>query len=269
MMKSINKIKIISLFLVMTLFFSGCGIIPSVELTEEEQKIIAEYAAGLLLKHDRNYSGSIVKIETEEENSGLAIIEENIGEAPEPMFEEIPEQISEEPVIENNTTEDIVYDENGEIISQPPEQADMEYSDMSIAQAAGLDGFEIMYKSCEVSDIYPREESDNLVFSMQASPDMELLICHFSITNDSPDAKLCDVLNSGASFRLVINGTERVNAQRTILLDDLVNFSDSIEGYGMVDAVIIFEVSRGTADSISSLDLVVKKGEESTTHPLR
>jgi len=270
------KTKIISVFLVMTFLFTGCGLIPSVELTEQEQKVIAEYAAGLLLKYDRNYSGSIMEIETGDDNSGVGIIEENLGENPEqeamqtPADEQLPD-INPEGMPSENTTEDIVYDENGEIISEPPvtDAGDIVYSDMSIAQAIGLDGFDVIFKLCEVSDIYPAQESEDMVFSMQAAPGKELLICHFSVTNDGADAKLCDVLNSNAVFRLMVNGSEKYNAQRTILLDDFVNYCDNIEGYGVVDTVIIFEVPVGTADTISQIDLIIKNGEQSTTHALR
>ena len=34
---------------------------------------------------------------------------------------------------------------------------DIEYSDLSIAEAIGLEGFEIIYKSFETHDIYPEE----------------------------------------------------------------------------------------------------------------
>ncbi len=60
----------------LVLCMSGCALVPSVELTEDEQSIIAEYAAGLLLKYDKNYSGSISKIDENAEEEGVLLYEE-------------------------------------------------------------------------------------------------------------------------------------------------------------------------------------------------
>ncbi|MCF0232482.1 MAG: hypothetical protein HUJ63_09520 [Enterococcus sp.] len=59
MKKSVNGFVKIMLCVALSFVLGGCGLVPSVELTEEEQKVISEYAAGLLLKYDKNYSGSI------------------------------------------------------------------------------------------------------------------------------------------------------------------------------------------------------------------
>lgn len=264
-MKKNKTLKIITLVLAMSLVLSGCGLIPSLDLTESEQKVIAEYAAGLLLKYDRNYSGAIMDIEEDEDEDNLEIVQESLGEYPEE--EDVYEEEENVELPGENTTEDIVYDENGQPVNNTPEETT--YADISIAEAVGLDGFSIIYKNMQVADIFPEEESDQLVFSMQASPGMELLVVTFGITNETGESRDCDILNSGASFRALINGTERVNAQRTILLNDMTNFYEHMEGYGMVDAVLVFEVSKGTAETISTLDLIVRHDDSSTTHMLR
>ena len=37
----------------------------------------------------------------------------------------------------------------------------------------------------------------------------------------------------------------------------------------MVDAVLVFEVSKGTASSIENIDLIIKKDGQSTVHMLK
>ena len=51
-----KKTIILILSLIMVFSFAGCSLVPSVELTEDEQKVIAEYSAGLLLKYDKAYA---------------------------------------------------------------------------------------------------------------------------------------------------------------------------------------------------------------------
>lgn len=248
---------LISLILVFSL--CGCGL-PSLNLTEEEQKIIAEYSAGLLLKYDKNYRGALKKIdETEEEDEdSLKIMEEDFEE---PV--EVDAAIGEMDVPNPEFSEDLTAED------MTASSDETEYSNMSISEAIGLDGFSVTYVSCETHEIYPEEQADDMVFSMQAQNGMELLVLNFALTNESDQKRLCDVLNSGAIFRLLINGSERVNANKTILLNDLASYSEELEGYAMADTVLVFELAKGTSENIQSLDLVIKNGENSSTHQLR
>jgi len=246
-------------FISLILAFSvgGCGLVPSVELTESEQDVITEYAAGLLLKHDKNYTGVISK--TEEEQDDLAIVSEVNSEE-----EQFNDNIDDG---ENNYT-DPEFSED--ITASPQDYSDdAEYSDISIAEAVGLEGFDVIYKDYLCSNLYPPEESSDMVFSLESAPGMELLVLSFGITNNTPDRKTCDVLNSNAVFRLLINGSERVQAQKTMLLHDFSTCEDDIEGYGVAEAVLVFEIAEGTSATINSIDLVVKNSNENTTHKLR
>ena len=39
---------------------TGCALAPVPDMTEEQEKLVAEYAAGLLLKYDQSYENSIM-----------------------------------------------------------------------------------------------------------------------------------------------------------------------------------------------------------------
>ena len=83
-----------------SLCMTACGAsIP--ELTEEQNALVVEYAAGLLLKYDANYENRLVE-EAEPEEEPPAVTEEPPAEEPQPAEEqetEAPEvvDISEEP----------------------------------------------------------------------------------------------------------------------------------------------------------------------------
>ena len=55
-----KKLVVMLCIMTMTLSLSGCGnAIP--DMSEEESAMITEYAAGLLLKYDKNYSSRLVE----------------------------------------------------------------------------------------------------------------------------------------------------------------------------------------------------------------
>ena len=252
----LKKIIVSLLVCAMAINICGCGLIPSLDLTESQQKIIAEYAAGLLLKHDKNYNGALKQLE--DDSDKLDVVQEEVSESAAVLE-------STDPII--NDIEDPEFSEDLMAEEQNPE-SEAQYSDISIADAIGLEDFDIIYKSYERHKIYPEDESDDLVFSLQAQNGMELIVLNFGITNNTDHRSMCDVLGSDASFRLLINGTERVNGYNTILLNDLSSFSEEVEGFGMANAVLVFEVSEGTADGIQEMDLIVKNDNGSTSHKL-
>ena len=55
----VKKIRILLCSIGIVCILSGCG--RTVELTEEENEIITEYAVGLLLKYDKYYSNHLVE----------------------------------------------------------------------------------------------------------------------------------------------------------------------------------------------------------------
>lgn len=234
----------------MIISLTGCGLVPSLTLTSEQSKIVAEYAAGLLLKHDKNYKGGIEDYVIEEEED-ISVIDEVVQEPP----------VQEE---EASDTETADIEDDGTISdtdADNPNTTDR-YSALPVADAIGIDGFDVTYSGYETAKIYPEDNGD-LVFSMQANQGMELLILHFNVTNNTENELLCDILDTGCKYRVRINGSERVNSQHTILLNDLSEYYDNVSGYGMVDAVLVFEVSEGTGQNISSLDLTVKNADSS------
>lgn len=75
-----KKIKFLLCGLGIACIVTGCG--RTVELTEEENEIITEYAVGLLLKYDKYYNNHLVEL-TEETDTA-----ETQPEEEEPLPEE-------------------------------------------------------------------------------------------------------------------------------------------------------------------------------------
>lgn len=243
-----KRFRLFACMTAVTVLFSGCGLFPEVDVTEDESRLIAEYAAGLLLKYESGHEIGLEKIE-----------EEPIEEAPvEEAMNETVEETAPEPAAEENTPKS----------QEALEAAVPVGSAVPMAEAMGLSGFEVTFKNYEVCEIYPEEESEDMFFSMQASPGKDLLIVHFDVTNLSETDKLCNMVDSDVLFRLVVNDSERINEQTTILLNDLKQYQDTIAGFGMVDTVLVFEIEEGAQENFTSLQLLVKDGDVENSYPL-
>ena len=249
-----RRIRTVLLGVVVSGLLSGCALFPEVDVTEEQSKLIAEYAAGLLLKYESGHQIGLEKIS-----------DEPLEEAPvEETAEALTEENSTIPEEPSDTEESLAAQEQA---ADAPE-AIQAGSAVPLAEAMGLSGFDVTYENYEICDIYPETESEDMFFSMQAAPGKELMIVHFNLTNQSDSEQLCDMVDSDVMFRLVVNGNERINEQMTILLNDLKQYQDSVAGFGMADTVLVFEIEEGAQDSFESLQLLVKDNDVENLYPL-
>lgn len=233
-MKQWNKV-VAAILICATVMLTGCAdAMP--DLTEEENAIIAEYAAGILLKYDKNYTEALpIMEETVEE----VVVEENVTEEPETVSENIVEQ--ESVALTEDTTETIVTD---------------------IGLFLGLQGINIKYTGCELAASYT--EGENIAFSLDATPGNQLLIAKFDMTNtDSVDQNV-DILNQGAKFRLILNGGERKTALYTMLLNDLSIYKGTVLAGATQQVVLICEIPADAA-APETLSLYINNGTETAT----
>ena len=259
MHRSVKRIIAYGLSLMLTAgSLSGCGLIASTGLTENEEELVAEYAAGVLMR----YVG--------DKTDGFG----NLKPTPIPFVTPAPENGPESPDVstaddngspmDDNTTDDSMFDADTEAASVSGTEGGA-VAGNGIADAIGIEGFEITYTGYETADVYPEAGDDILSFSMQATEGRKLLVMHFDIKNSAPEDRECDVLGCNVKFRALINGTTRVNEQMTILLNDLKSYREMIAADSSVDTVLVFEVDSALAEQIGSLSLVVVgAGGEST-----
>lgn len=217
------------------IFLTGCGSsIP--EMTEEQNQIVTEYAAGLLLKYDKNYQSMLVD---------TTLIEETILEEP----------IKEEDVsLENN---DSVISEN-EAVIENIEPVDM-------AQFLGLDGITIDYTGFLVCDSYPGELDEELFLAMDAADNYKLVVFMFDVTNLLAEEKFVDLLTLDTRYRFYLNEGRQNNALTTMLPDDLATFKDILQPNETKKLVLVIEVGPEIAENITDISLVIKLANDNAT----
>lgn len=259
-----GKIKRVTVNLLILAVFctmlAGCGVIQPTGLNDNDEELVAEYAAGVLMRYSADKKG------------GLG----NPKPTPKPTETPVEEVYTpvDEPAGEQDETPDLNADENVE-----PQEVE-ETTDVSanaatakadgaaICDAIGIRGFEMTYKGYETADIYPKSDGNDLTFSMQAAPGKKLIVLHFDVKNPGSTDEECNVLDCNVKFRILVNETNRINEQMTILLNDLKSYKDTIGAGQTNDTVLVFEADTSVAESIGSLSLIVVSGSEESVFAL-
>lgn len=211
------------------LCLTGCA---NVELTDKEMGMVSEYAAYVVLKHNRMYHSKLQ----------------------EEVYETEPE-----------TTMSIAAAEPGTEAGEEDSTASKaETQDIStVAEGLGLDGLQVEYVGYDMMKTY-----EDSYFSFSATADKVLLVLHFDITNDTEQEMEADVLKNQLKFRCTVNKEKRVGSQLTMLLNDLYSFKEVVAPGETKEAVLIFQLPGKYEDAIESLDFTIKSAEETYRYSL-
>lgn len=235
-----KKIKFLLCGLGIACIVTGCG--RTVELTEEENEIITEYAVGLLLKYDKYYNNHLVEL-TEETDTA-----ETQPEEEEPLLEE------------NNDTEET------EVADTPVvDVAEEEPQASSIEEFYGIEGIGFQYSGYELQNEYPQvtEDSTELAFAMEATSGMKLLVLKFQVVSlNGVDTEL-NMMNYGTKVRVSVNGESPKSALSTMLLNDLQTYKGIIGPAGPVELAAVVEVPDGT--NVESLSIILRNDTDKAT----
>ncbi len=246
-----RRIGCLLVIVMMMAGLAGCGR----ELSTEENRVIAEYAADLLLKYDKDYQSKYMN--TENEPDTTATTESQTGE----VSTEVTTEAASDPTAAENTTE-----VGSEEPMLPPSD---DGSVQDIAEIAGVDGISIQYNRCMFLDRYPSIDQDGAFIYLEADKGYKLVVVKFDITNKTSEDKMVDLLNTDLSYRLVMNQSKAAKPMLTILMDDLGTFSATMPADSEQSAVLVFQMAEGLVDKIERLDIRVTYQNEEHTIPIQ
>ncbi|MBP3469200.1 MAG: hypothetical protein J6K26_06755 [Lachnospiraceae bacterium] len=230
------------------LLLTGCtDAIP--EMTEEQQNMVTEYAAELLLKYDANYHNTIL---TEEES--IKAEEELIRDAElQVLINEQRQQAQQNQETENGGSEE----------ESSSEAAEPVYTD--IDSFLGLsNAVEIEYTGYLVCDSYPEntEMNDWQGVARATSANNKLVVFSFRVTNVSGSDYLFDMASIDTRFSFKINNSVTKSSLTTLLFNDFKMYRDTIPAGGAVDAVLVIEMPAADAEQMTSIRMIMKLGSE-------
>jgi len=237
----------------MAFALTGCG----TDLTEQETRIIGEYAADLLLKYDVNYQERLSEDTQEDVATETTEATEATTEAATDT-QDVPDTETEQNAGTTENTESSSSEDDSVVPT-------VSGNTSNIAAIVGLEGISVQYNRCMFLDRYPSLDQDGAFIYLEAEPGYKLVVLKFDIINNTNEDKMVDLLDSGLDYRLVLNETKAAKPMLTILTDDLGTYKAVVPADTEQSAVLVFQMSDGLVDNIQSLNLrVMYQSQENT-----
>lgn len=237
---------------------SGCQI---KEMTDSEVKVIANYAADVLISYDASYYDRFAEEEYIKKDDTK---EENVAESttqPAVQTEQVQENVAENTVVPEVTQE--AAESIEAVVPQEANVADNAVSPREVGELFGLKDVEIAYIGYEVLQEYPVATQDQqLAFQMKATENHKLMVFSFNILNVAGEARNCNILGQNVKFRMRINDTENLTVQKTLLLDDLAQMNVVLQPMETKKGVVICQVPTEYNPEISTISMVIRTGGE-------
>lgn len=246
-MKKFNRFTSIILAFACVICLSGCGM-QQINLTEEESQAISEYAANVLLKYDKNYSGKLVDTMKNRELEARVAAMKKISAM----------GLDEEAV---SSTDGSGSNKDGKSESSPSAPK----GEQNMAKILGDEGFSVAYAGCDFKNSYQDTATE---MTIDATAGKQLMVIKFNITNSQSEARVFDAMSIYPSFKIIVNGSETKNALSTFLSNDISTYSSTIEPGETREAVVLFEVAQDYEKTINDVSLVVKYSGNESVIPL-
>lgn len=256
-----KKGKVLGLFAMSAMLLTGC-VDAMPELTADQSDIIAEYAAGLILKYSPVYDYKIV---SEEEVAAARAAMQELPDVQETETEPVrtPEESSDTPAPEagnkpaEETPAETESTQEGGVLST---------AELDFAAELGIDDLIIRYQSFEICSAYPHNNSG---FSVDAARDKKLLVMHFDLEGLPEEDVDCNLFDYNLRMRVNINGTSSASVINTLIPNYLMTYMDVVPAGEIIDVVAVAEINDMTEEEIESLVLQVSSNGHSCTARLK
>nr|MBP3599080.1 hypothetical protein [Eubacterium sp.] len=229
----VNKKRILSLCLCFgVLALGGCA--KTHDLTEEEQDLIAEYSAGLLLQYEDRYERKLVP---EEPEATVTVAPALVTPAPTPA-----------PTLEETTNANASAD------SEEEEQ----FQQVSLNDMYKVKGVAVSYQSFVVGREYPKKLS---AFQMTAKKGEQFFVARFQVKNMTNKKKTINLQKHELAYPLILNEEEY---QPTIVIQKnggLNYLKTTLSGNASEEAILVYNIPT-SVKKVTSAVLTVRDEKE-------
>ena len=233
---------------------TGCGQV--IDLTDEENHLIAEYAAELLLKYDRNYDTRYNPDELEDTTETMTETDATTEATTEVVSTTEAATTEQDAPADGQTTQaqpvtdEAVKEDIGATVD----------SDFDIAAFVGESGISVRYAYYMVVDSYPSYDQDGMYIEVQAPEGYKLLVLKFEVENKTNEDQAVDLYNKDVNYNIVVDNSRTTKQMLTILADDLYTYDKTIQASSREEAVLLYTVSDSVANKWTDLKLQIKYG---------
>lgn len=247
----ILKKKILMLIIIATAALSGCG--NTVNLSEQQSDMIAEYTAGIVLKYDKHYDSKLLK-----QNINTKIKQSKSDLVP---ADEVKTDLSnnvETTISGSNATSEQTISNSTKLEGNKTNLKEKKYD--SLSTVMNQDDFDISYTKSYLRKDYPNESSDSY-FTLESKGGNQFLVVEFSIKNKTKKQKTINMLSSKINYILYTQDGISYYPSITLLENDIQTMNTKVMGSKSKKAVLIFEVVKDF--DINDLELVLTKNNKS------
>ncbi len=233
---------------------TGCGQV--IDLTDEENHLIAEYAAELLLKYDRNYDTRYNPDELEDTTETMTETDATTEATTEVVSTTEAATTEQDAPADGQTTQaqpvtdEAVKEDIGATVD----------SDFDIAAFVGESRISVRYAYYMVVDSYPSYDQDGMYIEVQAPEGYKLLVLKFEVENKTNEEQAVDLYNKDVNYNIVVDNSRTTKQMLTILADDLYTYDKTIQASSREETVLLYTVSDSVANKWTDLKLQVKYG---------
>ena len=261
--------KLLGLFsavLISSFLLCACGSeVP--ELSEEDNELVAEYAASLLLKYDANYNGLYA---TEEEVA--AADELALKEAERKRETEEKKAILEGYKNGSQSSDSEESDDdsgNSTGTDQTVEPAITLADNVDFVTFLEMEGFSVVYTGYTISDTYPVNPDENTFLTTHTTEGNKLVVINFDVTNTLNQQAELDLLTKKIGFNVIIDQSIEEPSLVSMQLDDLTTYSGKFKAGETRKLMLMIEVEQATAEQIGKLDLKLSYHDNDGNVPLQ
>ena len=243
-----KRLLALGMAVVFALGCTGCG--SDITLTNEQNELIAEYIAGVLLKYSNEYYYNYSKVNRVASNSSssqtTAPLQSQAASPEQTAINNKPEQTT----VNGQTTAPTTPGDNG-----GPS------SDVFGMLAKTLDSSNITvsFSKCVICNEYP--EGD--LVTVPSTSGKKILAVEMNVTNNSPSAVTLSGRGKGIVMQIKVNDAYDYSQMGTILNYDVANMTSfKVDAGGTQKAVALFMIPDSVATSINKIELVLTVGGE-------
>lgn len=262
-----KKYRILGVLAMAVVMLTGC-IDSMPEMTSDQSDMVAEYAAGLLLKYSPNYNYMLVS----DDELAVALNQRALEEQ---MLAAETQQEDEEKADEETTQEQQTPD--AEMPTEKASEEDVEETPVQMLADSGTDlvmelglaeQVSLRYQSFEICASYPKAAKG--YSGIDAAEGKKLLVMHFDLENDTADKVDCQLFDYSMRLRVTVNDSVIRNAEDTTLLpDDMLSYSGTLEAGEITDVIAIAQIEEMSDRDITSLILQISSSDSSCSIKIR
>lgn len=219
-------IYVTAMALGMSVMLSGCAY-QVTGLKEDEQDQFAAYCAQIVSKYDDSAS------------AGLTTVSQS---------QQVPAADTSKAASDGSTSADTDASDDTEAKQQEVTK--------TFTEAIGIKGVSFLYRDAQTAGGY----NSNDVYDLTPDKGNELLVVRLKAKNTSSKKNKVDIPSQKLTFQASY-GKESVNADMTLLLNDLTTYQGTLKGKKSKNLIMLFQFPKGTIKDTSKVVYTVKKGD--------